>query len=104
MTVPPGGRALLITASGPGVYNTVGLTSLALFRGATQLQAWQSQGRLAATYDAQPRPVMMTVIDETPALGAQTYTLQAAAVVGFGGTSTVQASTNAPLAITVVEL
>lgn len=104
VTVPAGGRTLQITAAGPGVYNTVGVTRIALFRGATQLQSWLHQGRLAATYDAQPRPLAMTVFDPAPTAGAQTYTLQFSAEVGFGGTSTLQGGTNKPLALTVVEV
>lgn len=104
VTVPAGGRTLALTVEGSGVYNTIGVTRIALFRGATQLQSWLHQGRLAATYDAQPRPLAFTAFDTAPTAGAQSYTLQFSAEVGFGGTSTLQGGVNKPLALTVVEL
>ena len=103
VTVPAGNRPMQVMVSGPGVYNTIGLTRLALFRGATPIQSWLSQGRTGATYDLQPRPVALSLIDVPPA-GAVSYTLQFSAEVGFGGTSTLQSAVNNPLGLAIVEL
>lgn len=104
VTVPAGNRSIEVRASGPGVYSTVDLTRLAIFRDGTQLQSWLSHGTLTGTASAQPRPVSMTVIDDSVTAGAHTYTLQYAAEPGYGGTSTLQAAATTPLMLSVVEI
>lgn len=103
VTVPEGGRSVRVSVAGPGVYSTVGLTRLALFRDSTQIMSWLSHGQLSGTATDQPRPLMMQVKD-SPTAGAHTYTLQYSAEVGYGGTSTLQAETDAPLRLDVVEV
>ena len=98
--VPPGGRAVEVTVSGPGAYNTNGLARLALFRDSTQLQSWLLRGELADG----PLPVSMTVLDDSVVSGTATYTLRYSAVSGTGGTSHVQADTDTPLVLYVKEV
>lgn len=103
VTVAAGGRRHLVIAEGPGVYNTNGLTLLSLWRGATMLQEWKEQGATGSGATVQPRPLSMTTTD-TPNAGAESYTLQVKADSSIGGTSTLQAGANKPLALTVVEI
>lgn len=103
VTVPAGDRPVMVHLSGPGVYSTVGLTRLYLFRGATQIQSWLSHGRLTGTADDQPRAISMSIRD-TPGVGAQAYTLQFSAEAGYGGTSTLIAAAGTPLRLSVVEI
>jgi len=103
VTVPRGDRAVMVYLSGPGVYNTNGLTRLALFRGATQIQSWLSHGRLTGEATDQPRPISMSIRD-TPAAGPTTYSLRYSAEVGYAGTSHLQAAIDAPLRLSVVEI
>ena len=103
VTVPAGGRRCLLVAEGPGVYSTVGLTRVGVFRDATQLKSFLVKGSLGATAAEQPTPLFVTLVD-TPAAGSIVYTLRFAAEVGFGGTSTMQAAANNGLSLRVVEV
>lgn len=104
VTIPAGGRIIKVTVEGPGVWSTEGLTELAIFRDATQLQAWQEQGATGANPEDRPRPLSMVTFDESVTAGAATYSLQFRATSEFGGTSTLEAAANAPLAIAVEEV
>jgi len=103
VVLPRGNRPVMVCLSGPGVYSTVGLTRLALFRGATQIQSWLSHGQLTGLATDQPRVVALSIRD-TPATGAQAYTLQFSAEVGYGGMSTLTAAATTPLRLSVVEI
>lgn len=104
VTIPAGGRNVRLDVSGPGVWSTVDLTKFALFRGATQLLAWQSHGSQTGTAAGVPWPLSMSFLDLAPTAGATTYTLQYAADATFGGTSTLVAAANNPLTLTVEEV
>lgn len=101
--IAAGSRRHLVVAQAPGAYSTQGLTGFALYRGGTLLQEWLHQGSDGAAAAAQPRPVSMVATD-VPVDGSATYTLQFRAVVGFGGTCTIQGATNKPIGLTVVEV
>ena len=96
-------RRHLVIVEAPRVYSSVGLTALALFRDSTQLNLWWHQGGGGSAASQQPRPLAFTTTDQ-PTEGSVVYSLQCAAVVGFGGTSTIEPDTNRPCAITVVEV
>jgi hypothetical protein len=98
-----GGRRHLIVCHAPGVYNTNGLTILALFRDAELLQEWSHQGGVGAAAEDQPRPIFAAVPD-TPGEGAVAYTLQVKADATIGGTSTIVATATKPLALDVIEI
>lgn len=104
VTVPEGGRTIKVSVEGPGVWSTEGLTELAIFRDATQLQSWLEQGGQGADPIDRPRPLSMTTFDESVTAGSRTYSLQFRATSEFGGTSTLEAGANTPLAIAVEEV
>jgi len=101
--VPAGGRRLGITACAPSVASTASFTWLAIFRDATQIMAWANKGGVGATVQDREEPEFITVFDQ-PAAGSYAYTLQYRADAGYGGTSTLAASSTAPITITVVEV
>lgn len=101
-TVVAGDRPHLVMVEGPGVYNTNGVTDLALFRDNTQLQAWRQYGGVGNTGAEQPPPVFGFAFD-TPTPGTYNYVLQFKAGIDFLGTSTVTAAADKPLAIHVIE-
>ena len=101
--VADGGRRHLITVHAPGVYSTEGLTELALYRDATLLQEWYSQGWTGGTPESYPRPIFVAVPD-TPGAGTRDYTLQVKANTTLGGTSTISASATKPIALDVFEM
>lgn len=103
-TIPAGGRSVLVTVAGPGVYNTAGVTRMWLYRGATEIQSWLQRGYVGGTWDRQPEPASLVQPDTPPTAGALSYTLRFAAEPGFAGTSTLMASTNRPLTLRVVEV
>lgn len=96
-------RRHLVIAEAPGVYNTNGLTGMALYRDTTLLQEWQHQGWTGATPDKQPRPLSFVTTDQW-AGGSAVYSLQFEAVIGFGGSSTILGGTNKPIALSIVEV
>lgn len=96
-------RRHMIIAEAPGVYNTNGLTGMAIYRDNTLIQEWQQQGWTGSTPDKQPRPLSMVTTDQWVG-GPAVYHLQFEAVVGFGGTSTILGGTNKPIALSVVEI
>ena len=103
VTVPAGNRSVLLIAEAGGVASTVGITRLSLWRDATQIQSWLQEGSAGAGASAQPQPLDKTLVD-TPAAGAITYTLRIAAEIGFGGTSTLVATSTSPMSLSVVEV
>jgi hypothetical protein len=103
VTIPDGGRPVLCMVEGPGAYDTNNITRLAIFRGSTQVQAWTQPGSNGAAAIDKPRPVSMSAKD-TPGIGSFTYTLQFATVTGFGGTATLQAAGDSPLALHILEV
>lgn len=96
-------RRHLVIVEAPIVYSTEGVTGLAIFRGTTMLQEWVHQGHTGATPSVHPRGMSFVTTDAW-AGGAEVYSLQAKAVVGYGGTCYVEGATNKPCAITVVEV
>lgn len=104
VAVPAGGRPVNVEISGPGCYSTVGLSRLAIFRDETQIQSWLSRGLLGSTAADQPDPVSMSIPDYPTPGTSVTYSIRMAAVVGFGGTSTLQGGVNSPLSLAVVEV
>ena len=100
--VPANPRPLLIVVEGPGAASTVGLTEVAVFRDATEIQAWPEKGGNSASAAAYPTPISMTLKD-APVAGTYTYSIQCR-VTGYGGTSTLKAAATTPLAIHVVEI
>ena len=96
-------RRHLVIVEAPGVYSTQGLTGLAIYRDATMLTEWVHQGATGSPAANQPRPLSFVTTDLW-AGGTAVYSLQFKAVIGYGGTCTVNGSTNKPLAITVVEV
>lgn len=103
VTVAAGNRRHQISIAAPRVFNTNGLTQLAIFRGANLLREWISQGWTGATVPNQPRGNFATHFD-LPTSGAQTYTLQYRAVSGTGGTSTIAATAANPATLSIVEV
>ena len=104
VTIPRGGRAVLVTVSGPGVYSSVNLTRLAIRRGATTLHSWLQHGRLSEDADGQPTPINATFLDLSPTQGPAPYSFHYSAEVGFAGTSSLQATVGEPLRLSVVEV
>lgn len=102
VTVPAGGRSVLVVAEGGGVYSTVGITRIALLRGATTLASWLHKGAIGGGAE-QPTPLAFTTVDAPPA-GSNAYTLQFSAEVGIGGTSTLQGNATTDMALAVVEV
>lgn len=103
VVVPAGGRSVEVIVSGSGVHSTVDLSRLAIWRGSTQIQSWLSHGVLSGSASSQPRPVSMVLRDDPPA-GSVTYTLRLAAEPGYGGTSTLMATADTPLSLSIVEV
>jgi hypothetical protein len=98
-------RRLMVIVECGGVASTVSATGLAIFRDATQLQAWTQPGGVTATAADQPRPVFAHTLDGPPGGVTYSYSLQVQALTALGGgTSTLKANPNAPLAIHVIEL
>ena len=101
--VASGGRYHQITVSAPGVKSTEDLTEVGIFRDATQLQAWFSQGGTGVGVTEAPRG-LSHVFTDLPTPGSITYSLRYRAVSGVGGTSTIEAGANSPITIAVVEV
>jgi hypothetical protein len=98
-------RRLLVLVECGAVQSTVSATGLAIFRDATQLQAWTHPGGVTATAADQPRPLFAFVLDGPPGGVSYSYSLQVRTLTAMGGgTSTLKASANAPLAIHVIEV
>lgn len=103
VTVPAGSRRIQITIEAPSVVSTASFTGLAIFRDATQLQAWTNKGGAGATVEDQDEPEFVTIYDQ-PSAGTYTYALKFRAVSGYGGTSTIKATATSPIVITAVEV
>lgn len=103
VVVPPGNRRLAITVNVPSVASTSSFTWLAIFRAATKLQEWGNKGGAGATVADREEPEFVTVYDQ-PADAAYAYTLQYRADTTYLGTSTLGATANSPITITVVEV
>ena len=103
VAVPAGNRTLLVIVEGPSVMNTNGITEIAIFRDATQLQAWKQYGDNGGTPPENPEPLSMVTIDSVGA-GTYTFSLQARANATVAGTSTLAATPNTPIGIDVVEV
>lgn len=104
VTVPDGGRNVLMIATWGDVDNDAGVTRFGLFRDATQITTWDWPGDTGATAAEQGQGGSLALIDPAPAAGAHTYTLQFATITGFGGTSTVRASAGQPTRLDVIEV
>jgi len=108
-TEVPIGRSILVVAQGPSVANSNGLTDLALMRDSVSLMSWSQPGRSGSvpSYE-RPHPLHMSAKDRlTGTVGALTtvnYTLQFRVNTDILGTSTLGASAEAPLGITVIEV
>lgn len=103
ITVPAGGRPVLVVVEGPGVASTVGITALSIYRDATQVQGWTQGGGPSTGATDQPKPIAFSTLD-TPAAGTYAYSLRFAATAGYGGTSTLSAAPGQPLAIHCLEV
>lgn len=103
ITVPAGGRSVLILAELPVVQSSGGVTAVALFRDAGQLTAWSVQGDLLGGASDQPRNGTQFFVD-TPTSGSHTYTVQFACQAGFTGTAYIRGSAASPDQLTLVEI
>lgn len=103
VAVAPGDRPHLIVVEGPSVKNTNGITELAIARDSTVLQEWRQYGGTGVTAAEQPRPCWGIALD-VPTPATYNYRLMFRASLDFGGTSTLGASAEAPLAIHVIEV
>lgn len=101
--VPAGGRRVQITAAIPSVASTASFTWLAIFRAATQLTEWVNKGGAGATVEDREEPEFVTIFDQ-PAAATYAYTIQYKADATYGGTSTLAATVNSPITLTVVEI
>lgn len=99
-----GDRTLLVIATGPSVGNSNGITELGLFRDSVALTEWSQPGKtgVVASYEM-PRPLNMIGFDN-PGPGTYNYTLQFRVTADFLGTSVLDASAGALLAINVIEV
>ena len=96
-------RRHLVIVEAPRIYSTAALTTLAIYRDSTKLNEWLHQGFTGAAAENQPRHLSFVTTDQ-PTEGSSVYSLQMAAVVGYGGTCYMEAATNKPCSITVVEV
>jgi len=112
VTVPSGGRSVMVITHIPTVLNTGGsntpggVTAVGLFRDSLttgQLTSWTVQGDSLGTASDQPRQGS-TVFVDTPTAGAHTYYLGFATISGFGGTSKIIADAAHPADLAVVEV
>lgn len=104
VTIPAGGRDIEIVVEVPSAYSTPGVTALCVFRGATALQKWQVLGDNTATNLLDDRGAPFSVVDEAPAAGAATYSIQFAVAAGYVGTATLAATAFSPIRITIKEI
>lgn len=101
--VPAGNRRVAIVVNAPSVASTVDFTWMAIFRDATKVQEWANKGGAGATVQAREEPEFVTVFDQPPA-ATYAYSLQYRADTTYGGTSTLAATANSPITISVVEV
>ena len=102
IAIPAGGRPVIVGCSVPAVQSDVGITNLALFRGATKLTDWLVPGS-TGSLAAEQEPCGSNMVLDTPTVGSYVYSLQFRAVTGYGGESTLLASATAPIQIWVDE-
>jgi hypothetical protein len=103
VTIPSGGRSVMVVVDAPGAYNSNGVMEVAVYRGATPLKTWYHRGKLSAVASEFPEPINKTIFD-TPASGAQTYSLQYRSDPTVVGSSVIQAGAQDPIEIAVVEV
>lgn len=101
--VAAGGRRVQITAAIPSVASTASFTWLAIYRAATKLTEWANKGGAGATVDDREEPEFVTIFDQ-PAAASYAYTIQYRADATYAGTSTLAATANSPISLTVVEV
>ncbi len=104
VTVPAGGRDILVIAELPKVDSTAGVVMLALVRNSTLLTAWQATGDTSTVAANQPPGAPFVFRDPAPTPGPHGYALQFAVPAAFPGTATLRATATSPIQISVAEI
>lgn len=103
VSVPRGGRSVMVQAQWFEVENSAGRSILALYRDTNELHAWAVGGE-DTDVAIEGLGDSVVIFDEAPPEGIYTYSLRFAADAAVGGTTTMRATGTRKIKINVVEV